>query len=146
MNTSLKVIAVSIPWIVLAMVLFFYGDVIIGNFVFSEIKIAEFYDCAKNYDKLGHFDDGTSNQSFENDWLKNQARNNLTLELYENRCFITIESWIHDSDFEYSLTQEERDLLSYYNQIVLGEVQGGPGSETIKDNYVQMKKIAESTP
>ena len=49
------------------------------------------YDCAKNYDKWRTFLRETADPA---------KVYNESLELMENRCFITVKSWAHQSDYE----------------------------------------------
>lgn len=83
------------------------------------------YDCAKQYDKMATFvqtarstnPTPTQYASMMADHLEN------THEFIENRCWITVQSWAHDSDFEHQIWQSDWQFASWHNQVVIGEVQ-----------------------
>ena len=92
----------------------------------KQVVIPQTYDCAKEYDKLmsntlqlqaGH---QTANPYKE----ALSAYNGLTegfVELVEYRCFITIESWAHESQYEAYLWNTDWKQMSWINQVVLNE-------------------------
>ena len=80
------------------------------------------YDCAKNYDKWRTFMDtdrnsyGYSSQSSVEYFIYGHY------ELLENRCFISVKSWAHESDYEPLIWSSDWENLSYQNQMYLGEI------------------------
>lgn len=79
------------------------------------------YDCAKNYDKWRTFMETDKNS----DNYPNQSSMDYAVfgqfELMENRCFITVKSWAHASDFEQLIWGADWKKESYINQIYLEE-------------------------
>jgi len=79
------------------------------------------YDCAKNYDKWRTFQEKDKSYSSEPNktsleyWLYGHN------ELMENRCFITVKSWAHQSDYEKVIWGENWEGMSHVNQMYLGE-------------------------
>ena len=72
------------------------------------------FDCAKNYDKWRTFQE--NKLVSHNDWPYSY------FELMENRCFITVKSWAHDSDYEKLIWADDWKKISFMNQMYLGEV------------------------
>ncbi len=92
----------------------------IGN-----VKITPSYDCAKNFDKLklmlNEVRDGQLKPNYDPTQFTMKP-----LELYENRCMVTVKSWANESLFEDLIWAGDWQKASYSNQIYLGEVECPP--------------------
>ena len=100
------------------------------------------YDCAKNFDKLEKFSQGEfDNIYFENDWEKNKYIQKLNVELFDNRCYITFESWAYQSENADMLWKQDWKSMSYLNQLIIGEVEPGtPDQKILVENFKQMRE------
>jgi len=107
------------------------------------------YDCAKNFDKTVQLRENLSRSTDYDSGQKILVElQRIPIEMMENRCFITIESWAHESTNESEIWYEmDWQTTSYLNQIILGEVQCEEGiralgisCEKIIENFEESKK------
>ena len=149
MKTLITVIGV-IAFATVAFLLFFNAEIISYTSDFTQafnFEIPGLYDCAKNYDQLGYWNKNPSSLHFENDALKNQFLAKKSLELWENRCFITVESWAYKSDFEENIWRDGWELVAYTNQLYLGEVEPRhDGEQKMIDNFKFMQEQVDNYP
>ena len=63
------------------------------------------------------------------------------LELMENRCYITIESWAYQSDYEEFIWDSDWREMSYANQLYLKEVECPAHLKDTCDNNQKQRKM-----
>ena len=94
-----------------------------GAQILTDNNLISTYDCAKNYDKWRTFMEAEKNS----DDYHNESAIEYSIygdyELMENRCFITVKSWAHDSDYEQLIWASNWEGPSYTNQMYLGEIE-----------------------
>jgi len=98
------------------------------------------FDCAKAYDEF-HVLVADYNPNSEAQTRKSLE---LTIELMDNRCYITVKSWAHESLYENDIWASNWETQSYVNQVYLGEVSCNDNQcQSIIDNIRVMKKTLE---
>jgi len=113
----------------------------------TEIKvkmIPSTFDCANAIDELVSYyesvkEDGqqTSNPMKEAQEMY-QTIQSASKQLVENRCWITIESWAHESENESLLWSMPWQESSWQSQVILGEVQCDTKQcDDIRETYKQ---------
>ena len=105
-----------------------------GNEILNEINPVSTYDCAKEFDKLATIRD-TSLKI--NDPKYTPMLFYQSLELMENLCFITFESWADKSDYEQVIRSVDWEALAHTNQVYLGEI---PCSVTDDCEFIEAQK------
>ncbi|KFM18178.1 hypothetical protein AAA799B03_00963 [Marine Group I thaumarchaeote SCGC AAA799-B03] len=75
-----------------------------------------FFDCAKTFDELN------SLAKKENSKENLITALELGFDMYDNRCFITVESWAHKSQNEQKIWESDWKNQSYLNQLYLEEI------------------------
>ena len=80
------------------------------------------FDCAKSYDKWRTFMDSDKSSYGYSNSLSTEYFIYGHFELMENRCFITVKSWAHESDYEPLIWSTNWESLSHMNQMYLGEI------------------------
>ena len=123
----------------------------------QQVKVvrASGFDCAKNWDEINKFGERISahSQGLTDEYptdLEQAKIQQKGIDQAENRCFITVESWAHQSEYEDEIWDakhwNEWRNLSHLNQIRLGEsCVGIPQAECDKyvTQYQQTKKYVE---
>jgi hypothetical protein len=114
--------------IVTLVFIFLVIGIVVGSFFMpqegqeslKEFDFLSTYDCSKNYDQMNIMQNtdmklGSNYSSYENYFYDHY-------ELMENRCFITVKSWAHESLYEDLIWGTDWETLSYLNQIYLDEI------------------------
>ena len=78
------------------------------------------FDCAKNYDRLVTFT-SSDFENFSNNQIEFFAYY-APLQLMENRCFIAIDNWAHESLYESLILESNWEKMAFDNKQYLGEV------------------------
>ena len=116
---------------------------------------ASTFDCAKNWDEIQKFGerDSAHSQGLTDEYPTDLEVTKLKqkgIDHVENRCFITVESWAYQSEYEDKIWDaknwHEWRNLSHLNQIRLGEsCVGIPQAECDRyvTQYQQTKKYIE---
>ncbi len=116
------------------------------NVIEKNIPKILIYNCAENYDKvieLGKNNPNPKGKQYDFVMFEGLV---LINGLNENRCFITVESWAFDSDYEDMIWASDWRKASWYNQLVLGEVEpNNKGDERDILNYQVSKKALDQT-
>jgi len=121
--------------------LFNSGNEILGDNI---ITGSLFFDCAKEFDKMIRDYDNPKMNNYDESIQYQNTLYNYGFELFENRCLITIESWAYKSNYENRLWDMPWRDLSYYNQIVLGEIQCHERTcQNMKKIYDENKALIE---
>ena len=92
----------------------------------QKMAIPGLYDCAKNVDKLMSYSEKLQEgQKTANPYKEATdlyyAITSQGVETIENRCWITIESWAHESQYEAAIWSMDWQKMSWNNQVVLNE-------------------------
>ena len=146
MKTLITVIGV-IAFATVAFLLFFNAEIISYTSDFTQIlNFPGHYNCAASYDLQGDYSQGIVHQKFENNAVKSKYYAALNMELYENRCFITVESWAHQTKYESNIWSNDWKTLSYINQLYVGDVEPrNAGEAKLVENYCYSKQLVDGT-
>jgi len=105
-----------------------------------------FYNCAENYDKFVELAKNNPNPKGKQYDLVMFEGLVLISGLYENRCFITVETWAYESMYEDMIWMSDWKRSSWENRLLLGEVEpNNKGDERDILNYQASKKALEQT-
>jgi len=98
----------------------------------NSLKVSVF-DCATAYDITQYYARTVQQDTAE--------LTQMFIELMDNRCFITVESWAHESNFESKIWSEDWKTKSYQNQLMLGEVEPkDKGEQGLVDYFNKLKE------
>jgi len=127
----------------------------------NKIPVPMLYDCAKNFDELsGEFQQKLDRVESQSNYISNYKQGmSLVLplmievqersdDLMQNRCWITVESWAHESDNEMLIWSMPWEYLSYSNQLILGEIEPTTDADwnlikTYKNNLKDLEKMKQ---
>ena len=134
MERSVKVLIIISIIVVIAAIISF--DIIDVSKIRSDIDVVftnmtYSHNCAKNFDKWQTLQESDKTiTSMSNKTMKYSLEKYN--ELMENRCFITVKSWAHESDYEHVIWASNWKERSYENQIYLGEI--SDNADTLMDS------------
>ena len=93
------------------------------------------FDCAEAFDKLMTI----SNNQNQGDPRKLTQQ---SIDMMDNRCFITVKSWAHESMYESDLWNSPWEHTSWVNQLYLGEIPcNDVQCQAVIDNVWNAKKL-----
>jgi len=89
------------------------------------------YDCAETFDAII--------MNSENEGT--QKLTELGIDMFDNRCWVTVKSWANESLYESKIWDSDLELTSYLNQAYLGETQcKDTGCQKYVDSLWTVKK------
>jgi len=108
----------------------------------GEVQNVSVYNCAENYDHFIMLTNEIKNMNAKQFQITDFDGRQIIGDLYENRCFITVQSWAFESDNEELIWDGNWEKIAWSNQLVLGEIEPlTKGDQRFILNY-QISKIA----
>lgn len=108
----------------------------------GEVQNVTAYKCAENYDHFIMLSKETKNMNAKQIRIAAFDGHQMIGDLFENRCFITVQSWAFEADNEELIWNSNWEKIAWSNQLVLGEVEpNSKGDKRFILNY-QISKIA----